>query len=79
MAQNADHHTQKITISKKTVKVTNMRDDLEFPKATKKDGKYLLPWDTKHQPPDGLTNFKYFFTVDESKVPNEKVRFFFSS
>ena len=76
MAQNSDHHTQKITISKKTVKVTNSRDDVEFPKAVKKEGKYILPWETTEQPPDGMTNFRYFFTIDESKVPNEKVRLF---
>lgn len=71
MAQNADHHTQKITINKKTVKVSSMRDE-EYPKAVKKDGKYVLPWETTEQPPDGMTNFRYFFTVGESNVPNEK-------
>jgi len=71
MACNADHQTQKITINKKTVKVTNSRDE-EYPRAAKKEGKYVLPWETTDQPPDGLTNFRYFFTIDESKVPNEK-------
>ena len=71
MATNSDHQTQKITISKKTVKVSNQRDE-EYPRAVKKDGKYVLPWATDKQAPDGFTNFKYFFTIDESKVPNEK-------
>ena len=74
MALNSDHHTQKITISKKTVKITNTRDDVDYPKATKKDGKYILPWETDTQAPGALTNFKYFFTADDSRVPNEKVR-----
>jgi len=72
MALNSDHHTQKITISKKTVKITNTRDDIDYPKATKKDGKYILPWECVDQSPTALTNFKYFFTIDESRVPNEK-------
>jgi len=68
----SEHQTQKITISKKTVKITNTRDDVEYPKAQKKEGKYILPWETEHQAPGTFTNFKYFFTIDESKVPNEK-------
>lgn len=73
MATNSDHQTQKITIKKKTVKVTNQRDDVEFPKAVKKEGKYLLPWKTDEVPPDGWSSFKYFFTPDNSNVPAEKV------
>ncbi|XP_057297051.1 N-acyl-phosphatidylethanolamine-hydrolyzing phospholipase D-like [Hydractinia symbiolongicarpus] len=72
MATNADHQTQKITIKKKTVKVTNQRDEVEFPKAVKKEGKYLLPWKTDEVPPDGWSSFKYFFTPDNSNVPAEK-------
>lgn len=71
---NADHQTQKITIQKKTVKVTNTRDDEEFPKAVKKEGKFILPWKTDKTTPDGWNNFKFFFTPDNSKVPNEDVR-----
>jgi len=71
MAQNADHHTQKITINKKTVKVSSLRDE-EYPKAVKKDGKYVLPWEATGAPPDKVTNFRYFFTIDGSGVPNEK-------
>jgi len=71
MATNSDHKTQKITITKKTVKITN-RDEKEFPRPLKKEGKYLLPWETEHQPPTTMTNFKYFFTIDETGVPNEE-------
>jgi len=68
---NNEHKTQKITIHKKTVKVTNQRDFDEFPKAEKKEGKYILPWKTEETPPDGWSNFKYFFTPDSSSVPGE--------
>lgn len=70
MALNCDHKTQKITITKKTVKITN-GNDAEFPKAQKKEGKFHLPWETEHQPPGTFTNFKYFFQLDDSGVPNE--------
>ena len=73
---NADHQTQKITIQKKTVKITHDRDDLEYPKAVKKEGKYILPWKTDKTSPDGWSNFKFFFTPDNSKVPSEEVIFF---
>jgi len=69
--QNADHQTQKITIQKKTVKITHERDDLDYPKAQKKEGKYILPWKSEKATPDGWNNFKYFFTPDSSKVPSE--------
>ena len=72
--QNADHQTQKITIQKKTVKITHERDDLEYPKAVKKEGKYVLPWKTDKVAPDGWSNFKFFFTPDSSKVPSDAVR-----
>jgi hypothetical protein len=70
---NADHQTQKITIQKKTVKITHERDDLEYPKAVKKEGKFILPWKTEKTTPDGWNNFKYFLTPDSSRVPNEQV------
>lgn len=73
--------TTKITITKSTVKVVNARDEKEFPKASKVDGCYVTPWETgEKQPPAGWNNFKYFFTPDNSKVPDEDVsavQFFF--
>lgn len=71
MATNADHQTQKITIHKKTVKVTSQRDEDEYPKAVKKEGKYILPWKTDAVTPDGWNNFKYFF-VPNASAPSEK-------
>ena len=66
--------TTKITITKSTVKVVNARDEKEFPRATKKDGKYVTPWDTGDKtPPSGWSNFKYAFVPDYSKVPAEEV------
>lgn len=72
MATNSDHQTQKITIHKKTIKITNQRDEDEYPRSVKKDSKYILPWKTEAVPPDGWSNFKYFFTPDNSKVPSQE-------
>lgn len=71
--QNADHQTQKITIQKKTVQITHDRDDVEYPKAQKKEGQYILPWKTDKTAPDGWSNFKFFFSPDKSKVPSQEV------
>ena len=50
----------------------NQRDDIEFPKAVKKEGKYVLPWKSDEAPPDG--NFKDVFTIDDgSNVPSDSV------
>ena len=68
--------TTKITITKSTVKVVNARDEKEFPRATKQDGRYVTPWDTGDKvPPSGWSNFKYFFVPDSSRVPAEDVCF----
>jgi len=69
MATNADQQTHKITLSKKTVKVTNAHDETDYVKALKRDGKYILPWKSTLQPPDSLTNFRSFFTISQSNVP----------
>ena len=76
-ATNADHQTQKITIQKKTVKVTNERNDNDFPQAVKKEGKFILPWKTDKTTPDAWVTFKSFFTPDNSKVPNQEVCFMY--
>jgi len=65
---NAEHKTTKITLHKKTVKVTSVRDE-EFPKSVKSEGKYILPWKTEQ--PKGWTQFKALFHIDKSGVPSE--------
>ena len=66
--------TTKITITKSTVKVVNARDEKEFPKASKVDGRYVTPWETgEKKAPSGWNNFQYAFTPDYSKVPGEDV------
>jgi len=69
---NCEHKTQKITIQKKTVKVTSQREEDEYVKARKEGKKYILPWKTPDdlQPPDGFTNLKYIFTPDSSNFPS---------
>lgn len=71
---NIDHKTQKITIQKKTVKVTSQREEDEYPMPKKEGKKFLVPWDVASDlnPPDGWTNFKYFFTPDSSNVPSQE-------
>jgi len=49
-----------------------VRDDIDYPKATKKEGKYVLPWKTDAAAPDGYGNFKYFFTPSRANVPSEE-------
>ena len=70
---NADHQTQKITIEKKTVKFTNKRNEAEYPKAIKKEGKYILPWETDKVTPSGWNTFKHFFVPNSSGVPSQEV------
>ena len=66
--------TTKITITKSTVKVVSAKDEKEFPRATKKDGRYVTPWDTGDKAqPGGWDNFKYAFVPNYSKVPSEDV------
>ena len=66
--------TTKITITKSTVKVVNARDEKEFPRSSKKDGRYVTPWETAEKAqPGGWENFKYVFVPNYSKVPAEDV------
>lgn len=60
----------KLTLKKKTIKVT--MKDTELVRCTKKDGRYILPWETKSELPTGWDNFKYFFTPSEARIPDEK-------
>ena len=66
---NAEHKTTKITLHKKTVKVTSTRDEEEFPRSVKQEGRYILPW--KSEQPSGWTQFKALWHPDLSGVPGE--------